>query len=129
MGLGLGSHRCTMTWRSSPFLSGSSFLSSFLSWGILVSGGPGLCHQVFQSLLECPPAPPPEPTMTILPTHSKSGHCGVLLRVPSTLACPGRVHEANLFIHGVLALVLEMTVQGGGVLLPGALGDHLPSLR
>ena len=54
MGLGMGSHRCVMMWRSGPFLPGSSFLSSFLSWGILVSGGPGFRHQVFQSLLECP---------------------------------------------------------------------------
>lgn len=60
----------------------------------------------------------------IPPAQTKNGHCGVSLRMLNTLARPRRAHKANLFLHCVSALVLEMTALGGGVFLSGALSGH-----
>lgn len=165
MGLGLGSHRCLMTWRASPFLSGPSFRSSLLPLGILVSEGQDSATRCSRAFLSAPPhrrcdheatcyplgrwsqwsearwvpgrrrpetgmsrgrRACPEPTITT-PTQKKNGHCGVSLRMLTTLARPRRAHKANQFLHCVSALVLEMTARGGGVLLSGALRGHRPS--
>lgn len=54
MGWGLGSHRCTMTWRPGPFLPGSSFLPAFLSWGVSVSGGQDSATRCSRAFLGAP---------------------------------------------------------------------------
>lgn len=69
----------------------------------------------------------PKDIVRVLPTQSKSGQCGVSLTTLSTLACSRRESvRQTCFPPWCLCLGFGEAAPGGGVLLSGARGGHLP---